>query len=460
MDRHHEATQQAPLWISIVSVILIVGAVATALATLQRLPMNGGGATGQGVLGNETKSVVDISFTTGLAQPEGVAFSPNGARIAIIGVFTPCAPAPRQLTSCNHGLAIFNALTDDLIRVSLIEPLLGIATSNATQQDRLYVSLYGVGWTPDSAWFGLIYSVFNTPKPTTPDNLQDSGLLLINPDTGGTTIIPGDSGYFASLGELSSDHPIWDTQRISQRPSSPLLPALLYSWSNSAEPQALDPIHAPVTHLPGNADSFAPIGLPNGRSPFTIWQPGTLIGPGSSGLSGQRSAFITTFPAWSDSGARIGVFTVGLSLPTPDRALGVLSAPDTVGAPHITPPDAYISTPPRDLALTNVQASIGAYGWAQVAWSPDGSLLASITCFARQGESMELRDTLSGSLLGQSTLPLSTSDPGCRDLEQPQKLGAYPHPNLSIAWSPNGRQLVLVDTAAASLTIWQILPNR
>ena len=288
--------------------------------------------------------------------------------------------------------------------------------------------------------------------------IQDS--CSINPSSGVTNIIRGDSGYFASLGGLSADHPIWDAQGPIQHSPAALTPSLLYTWSDSDYPQAMDPVHTPITHLPAYADSITPVGNPDGRSPFTIWQPGTLIGPGSSDLSGQRSAFVTTFPAWAMDGEQVGVFTAGVSLPTPTRALGVVSAPASVGPPHVTLPDAFISAPPRDIALTSVQESIGAYGWAQVAWSPDGAILASITCYARHGEALELRDTLSGALLGSASLTLSTSDPGCRDLEQPHMMGAYPHPNLSIAWSPDGHQLVLADKSSATLTIWRIISSR
>ncbi len=458
MDRHSDDTRQASVWISIISVVLIVGAVATALAMLQRLPANGPGFAGQGALSVETS--LDISYVAGLAQPEGASFSPDGARLATIGVFTPCAPTPHQLTPCGHGLAILNPISGSLIRLVPIEPLLGIPTTSGASKGGPFVSLYGVGWTPDSGWYGMIYSVFNTPKPMTPDDLQDSGLLLFNPSTAGTNIIRSDSGYFSSLGDLSADHPIWDTERQNQRLPSPLLPSLLYSWVDDDAPLALDPVLTPLTHIPVNANTFAPVGNPDGHSPFTIWQPGTLIGPGSSGLSGQRSAFITTFPAWSESGGRVGVFTAGVSLPTPDRALGIVSAPASLGSPYVTPPDAFILAPARDMALTNVQERIGAYGWAQIAWSPDGSILASVTCFARHGEVMELRDTLSGALLGQADLSLSTSDPGCRDLGESQKMGAYPHPNMTISWSPDGHQLILADATADTITIWSIISVR
>jgi hypothetical protein len=135
----------------------------------------------------------------------------------------------------------------------------------------------------------------------------------------------------------------------------------------------------------------------------------------------------------------------------------VVSASASAGTPHITYPDTFLAIPPRDLAVNAILSDIGAFGWAQIAWSPDGSQVASITCFARQSESVKVRDTLSGKALGEADLTLNASDPGCRDLEQPQQMGAYPHTNLTMAWSPDGHQLFLADAYAGTLTTWQVI---
>jgi hypothetical protein len=453
MDRHRNGARRGSLWISIISVLLIVGAVAAALAAMQHLPMAGPGFAGQGALSDDV--TLDISYVAGLSQPEGVWFTPDGSRIATLGVFTPCPITPHQLPACDHGLAIIDPHTDKLDRISPIEPLLGIQADTSNGAEGEFVSLYGLGWTPDSAWFGMIFSVFSSPKPQTPNDLLDSGLLLVNPSSGQVNLLRGDSGYFTSLGDLAADHPIWDTQQRTEQSAAPLVPGLAYTWATSTAPQPLDPARAPLTKLPAFADSFAPVGNPDAISLFTAWQPGVLIGPGSFGLSGQRSALITTFPAWSNTSTRVGVFTLGVSLPTPDSAFSVVSAPASVGSPHVTPPDSFIVAPARDPALTSVQNRIGAYGWAMIAWKPDGSALASVNCFSRLGETLEVRETLSGALIGQRELSMSSEDPGCRDLQQAQKLGAYPHPNLSISWSPDGRQLALMDAIADTITTWR-----
>lgn len=454
-------TRNGSLWISIVSVFLIVGAVAVALATLQQLPANGSDAAGQGALVEGV--TLDISYMTAISQLQGVWYSPDGTRIATLGVYPPCSVKPDQLPACDHGLAIIDAHgTHATERVLPIEFSLGIQSNDRTGNE--YVSLYGLGWTPDSAGFGLIYSVFSTPTPQTPNDLLDSGLLLENFNTGQATIIRGDTGYFAALGGLAPDHPIWNIPHEQEQPTLPLTPALAYTWNDTDMPQPAAPAPGPLTKLPPVADSFAPIGSSGGKSPFTIWQPGILIGPGSARLAGQRSAFITTFTAWSNgtanSGQRVGVFTVGVSLPTPAAALSIGGAPANVAAPSLPQPDSLMSAPARDAALTNVLKRIGAYGWALVAWSPAGDALASVTCYDQHGETLELRDTQSGDIIGQQTLPQSHSDPGCRDLAQPQKFGAYPHANLEMAWSPDGSQLALVDSSSATITIWRYMPTR
>jgi hypothetical protein len=90
---------------------------------------------------------------------------------------------------------------------------------------------------------------------------------------------------------------------------------------------------------------------------------------------------------------------------------------------------------------------VGAYGWATVAWNPAGTALASVTCFARQGQTLELRDTASGAVTGSSALTLGPNDPGCRDASAS---------NLSLVWSPDGATLLTVDRAASTLTLWTV----
>jgi hypothetical protein len=110
-------------------------------------------------------------------------------------------------------------------------------------------------------------------------------------------------------------------------------------------------------------------------------------------------------------------------------------------------PTALPAIPARDLALAHVQESVGAYGWAFVAWNPTGTALASVTCFARKGQALELRDTNSGALVGSVPLHLASNDPGCHDASAD---------NLSMVWAPDGSSLLTIDRAASTLTLWKL----
>ena len=450
MDRADRPPKQGPLWLSVVSVALIVTAVIAALAATQRLTL---GIFGSPALTAISSSLtISMDTTAGLSNPQDAYFTPDGTRIAVIGAFTPCHQSVPGLPRCGHGLAIFNSHTGALIQVSPIEPLLGVTEPSdargATRGAGGYTHLTALGWSPDSTWFAMVYSVFDTPSPASPDDMPNSGLLLINPQTGATQIIRGDSGYFATLVGAPSAHPIW---RLGAEPSEisavSTEPGLIYAWGEDGLPFPTVALKTSISELPANAGARYPVGIPDGAAPFTFWQPGLVIGPGSAGLSGGRSAFVTTFASWSSDGEQLGEITAGAALPTPVKADGALSAPAGTAGPTIPEPPGMAQAPARDLALTHVQETVGAYGWASVAWNPAGTLLASVTCFASAGGALQLRDTTSGALIGQASLNLGAHDPGCRDAA---------NTNLRMTWAPDGSMLVTSDRAASTITLWRI----
>ena len=449
MDRADRSPKQSPLWLSVVSVALIVAAVIAALAATQRLTIGIFGSPALDALSAPLSISTDT--TAGLLQPHDAAFSPDGGRIAVIGSFAPCPQLTPGLPRCGHGLAIYDSHSGNLIQVSPIEPLLGVTTPPDSLAKARgsggYVHLSALGWSPDSAWFAMVYSVFDTAAPTTPDDMLDSGLLLVSPQTGATRLIRGDSGYFSSLGGASAAHPIWSVSDGTETVDFTPAPGVIFAWGANGLPQPTVAIHGSLGELPASAGARYPVGEPDGAAPFTIWQPGVVIGPGSAAVGGGRSAFVTTFSSWSANGAYLGQITAGLTLPTPMRADAAVSAPAGTLGPAIAEPSTMLATPARDVALARVQESVGAYGWASVAWNPAGTALASVTCFARQGPALELRDTASGALIGSALLKLSAYDPGCRDASDS---------NLSITWSPDGSRLLTVDRAASTVTLWTV----
>ncbi|HEX8728105.1 MAG TPA: hypothetical protein VF739_05765 [Ktedonobacterales bacterium] len=449
MDRADRPPRQSPLWLSVISVALIIMAVIAALAATQRLTFSIFGAPARDALASAISISTDT--TVGLMQPQDAAFSPDGTRIAVIGAFTPCTQLTQGLARCGHGLAIYNSATGAIVQMSPVEPLIGVTTPDVselrTHGTDGYVAVRGLGWSPDSVWFAMAYTVFNTPNPTLPDSMQDSGLLLLNPQTGATQIIRGDTGYFDSLDGATTAHPVWHITRGNQTAGYTTAPGVIFAWGADGLPFPTVGEKSSLSELPANAGARYPVGQPDGSAPFTIWQPGLVIGPGSAGVGGGRSVFMTTFTSWSADGAHATTLTEGVTLPTPVKALSTVSAPSGTAGPSITEPASMPAIPARDVALAHVQEAVGAYGWAEVAWNPAGSALASVTCFARQGQAVELRDTASGSVIGSAKLKLSAGDPGCSDSTAA---------NLGLTWSPDGGKLLVTDANANTLTIWSI----
>jgi hypothetical protein len=294
----------------------------------------------------------------------------------------------------------------------------------------------------------MVYSAFDTPTPSSPDDMLNSGLLIINPQTGAARVIRGDSGYFAALVGAPSAHPIWwlgaEPSEISAFMPEP---GLIYAWGGNGLPFPTVTLKSSISELPANAGARYPVGAPGSSAPFTFWQPGLVIGPGSAGLGDGRSAFVTTFASWSSDGEHLGEITAGAALPTPVKAGGALSAPAGTAGPAIPEPPNMAEAPARDIALTHIQEAVGAYGLASVAWNPAGTLLASVTCFASAGGTLQIRDTASGALVGQAPLDFGVRDPGCRDST---------NTNLRMTWAPDGSTLASSDRAASTVTLWRI----
>lgn len=449
MDRADSSPRQSSLWLSMVSVALIVAAVVGALAATQRLTVGIFGAPAPDALSSSL--TISTDTTAGLLQPEGAYFTPDGARIGVIGEFAPCQQHTPGLTRCGHGLAIYDSHSGALIQLMPIEPLLDVTppadSHRPTHSAGGYVHLSALGWSPDSTWFAMVYSVFDAPAPSSPDDMIDSGLLLVTPQTGATRIIRGDSGYFATLNSAPGSHPIWHISSASETVGFSEPPGVIFAWGANGLPFPTVPVKAALDDLPANAGPRYPVGEPVGAAPFTIWQPGLVIGPDSAQAGAGRSAFVTTFASWTADGAHVGDITTGLALPAPIRANSIVSAPSGTAGPTIPQPTTLPNAPARDVALARVQEAVGAYGWASVAWNHSGAALASVICFARKGQTLELRDAASGALSGSAPLRLHAGDPGCSDATDT---------NLRLQWSPNDTRLLVVDRSAATLTLWTI----
>src|SRR5262249_13959918 len=226
---------------------------------------------------------------------------------------------------------------------------------------------------------------------------------------------------------------VWNlAQRTTTRAFIPEA-GLSYAWGQQMQPYPILSVRGPVTTLPTGAGPRYPVGNPASDSTFTIWQPGLLLGSGSSGTG--NSTFISTFATWSPSGDTATVMTVAVNLP---QIPNLVSSTHSSGTAPVLMPGSRIAAPPRDPALSAVEKEIGLDGWALVAWNPDGSLLASVNCFAATDQTIEVRSTATGAVVGSAPINLPKGDTGCSNLGLRASSGTYPGAAYALDWSPDG----------------------
>jgi hypothetical protein len=403
--------------------------------------------------------------TAALWCPAGAAFSHDGARLAVFGPAAGCDTQGALVRRDQpHVLAVYDTHAGVIERLIPLDTLVASSLASRSPDHARTVRAVryvGLGWTPDDTRFAALFAAFDTPGPATQDALVASGMVLVNIATGMDTLIHGDGGFFdAPLGSYTG-LPIYDIAGAAV--SAPFVsPAgLAFAWSERNQPEAILPLDGqPLRQLPISAGPRYPVGQPGGGATFTLWQPGFVLGPRASaafaGIHGTTGAFVTTFPTWSPSGTYATLMVAGVALPSPPNMPPAPSATPGAG-PLVLAPDRLTLVPARDAALQAVQREIGANGWAQVAWNPDGSLLASIACVANGHETLTLRDTQTGAIVSAEPLRLTAGDLGCESFTAGEDIGDYAQPNLTLLWSPDGGRVLVSDQHAGQLTLWSVM---
>lgn len=441
-------TRRRP-WAAMLAVVALV-AVAAVVITASHAGFTQRITSVSGVL--SAPSTIDTTTAHQLSCPSAPDYSADGSQLMILAVQGLCEP-PEVAAFGTHALAIYQSRTGSLQRILYPDAMLGNESTSVFQplaRQARFVSYYSLGWSPDGQHIALVYTVFTSATRLTPDTMLDVGLLLIDVAHASGQIIYGDSGYFSSLGGATTGLPVWNLAQKTATPAFTPEVGLAYAWGNQSQPYPILDVRGPVTTLPAGAGPRYPVGNPTNDSTFTIWQPGLLLGPHSSGTGGP--AFISTFPTWSVNSATATVMTIGVSLPQ------IANLQDmTLNNPGIAPvlmPGSRIMAPPRDAALSAVEQEVGTDGWALVAWNPDGTMLASVNCFAQDGPSVEVRSTATGNIVGAAPIHLPKGDAGCSDLGLRSSSGTYPVSAYALNWSPDGAKLLLGDRVANSLTQW------
>jgi hypothetical protein len=446
-------------WLTSLAVAAVVTGVAATLIA-GRLQLTGPGANGPGVLGSPL--TIDTRGGAGLACPTDAAFSPDGARIVVLGSLSACAGGGVETARARQAAAIYDSATGAVLRVLPLDPLLGDgATSSSPRASR--TTYFGLGWAPDGARFAVVFTDFGLAGDSderSPENVLDSGLLVVNANTGVATVIRGDSGYFTAPGD--GGFPIWDASAGGELPAFQPPPGLAYAWNADGTPYPILPLAGAINQLPAGAGPRYPVGNPDGGPRFTLWQPGVLLGAGTAGLDASHGAFVTAFPAWSQDGAHVTLMTAGVALAdsadAPPRR-NQRAGSETIVAPALPMPTSLPVAPARDAAIQAVQRQADTGEWTLVAWNPDGTLLGSVDCFAMP-EVLEVRDTATGALAGTAGLRLAAGDSSCQGAGEHASgttaRGAYPDLQLTLAWAPSGDRLLVTDRTAGTLTLWRV----
>jgi hypothetical protein len=369
-------------------------------------------------------------------------------------------PAPTDDTDSAAAVAIFDSATGRLERSIPLGPLMRAAAVRGGANHE-HVAYSGLGWSPDGQHVAVVFTDFGD-RSAAPENVLDSGLLLLDVAAGTHSIMRGDSGFFAAASGVSDGFPVWHLGQQVVLPAFLPESGLAYAWSMDGAPYPILPLHDALDQLPINAGPRYPVGAPDGGPRFTIWQPGLEIGSGGGADAGQAT-FVSAFPAWSPDGSNLTLLVAGVALRAASIG-GQMGGSTTMRQelqaaalmPPLPSPPVLPLVPPRDAALAAVQVEVGNVGWAVVGWNPSGSLLASINCVAPSDQRMELRDTATAQVLASDHLNLAAGDPGCRGSPNATVVGGYPSLGLSLAWSPVGSQVLLCDRAGNALTLYQI----
>lgn len=458
-----------PLIVACVLALVIIAIVA--VRALQSAPPSNVHAPGQ--------LVIDLT-KDGIQCPQDFAWSPDGARLAVIGYQRDCptldprlyksVPGIVGIYDSRRGVLLAKFQADQPIAAALhLQPVSDVTpVASAGGPDLSPIVEYThLLWSPDGKrlaltfWMSIITSVQYTSNGASWTSTTINGLLLIDA-----------SGRHAQVlsHALGPGEPVkgeWDVsaRQLVSTPSGaasasgpgigPLfaVPALDYSWEPDGTLAGHTLLSASV--LPP-APPLAPIGNPDGGRSFTIWQPGEVsLDNATFDTSGhervyQPGTFVFTarLAAWSPDGRYLltGDITswrlrpAGVPAPSAEtlRGLGL---------------DRMPLLPVRDAALEAILdhppvPSLRSGGNpVSLAWSPDGRMLAlpllgtdSAGQPAPAHDRVAIYDCATGKPLARLAPAMLVTNASSSD--------------SFMRWSPDSARLLFYDQQMGSLTIW------
>jgi WD40-like Beta Propeller Repeat len=390
----------------------------------------------------------------GLSCIHGAAWSPDSARIAMIGS-----------SACNKDdekLVVFDARTGfHLSALALDPPVIMKVVPPAVQQDPPTLAEVSIDysqplWSPNGQSIAVSYFAVQLPSSNAPERLPlyGLGIVVVAVATGNVRVLvaPAVQRFVAPPDAFRiNTHQRWDLAQGTVDNLS-VLPALSYRWASGGSLTATDLVPAAPSTSPPTTHG-GPVGNPIGGGSFTIWQSGSVQGIASGcGLGGPTPYSSTDYylltlstPAWSPDGRYLlpGVYTRG-RLPLPPPPPGATLTPQNLeqqtgsGCADFGPASQWPLLPLRDAGLqaalllvaNNTQPSI------TFTWRPDGQRLAVTPLEITNGApALTIYDCRTGRMRAQVSVdefvPVQVDGRSSFDV---------------MAWSPDGQRLLLVPS--------------
>jgi hypothetical protein len=398
-----------------------------------------------------TGTVVIWPARAGLACVQDIAWSPNGARVAVLGSLTGCPPgSPGQRPAPRGLIVVYDTATGlptarfqpDAAIQRALQPLLAAAPGaapDASTGPRQIVYAH-ILWSPDGRRLALPFSV----AAASDDPTVTVGVFLSDAHGAHSAVFLHSTA--------SDDTPgIWDLStgsyqsEASAEEQAALAPALSYAW------------HEGGTLVPENTSTLpAPgaIGAPDGGVRFTIWQPAQVTLQTTYDTQGHATApgialLRTSFAAWSPDGRYLlTALTLTARVAPPDGSAppaAQLAALGLAEVPSVPMRDAGERTALGRLATTAAVQGLGEP--MLLAWNPGGTALAVQLVPAEPSESP--------SATHRAIIVYRCATGAARGAFVPAAgtaLGGVP----LLRWSPDGTRLLLFDSTLGSLNIFQI----
>ncbi len=387
--------------------------------------------------------------TAGLACLADLAWSPDGARIAVAGETGGC---PTSATPTPPSILIYDGHTGVLLQRLDASAALRSAGALGTTQAVLVTQVL---WSPNGAQLALTFDELAADATTGASQVATSGIIVLDLSGQAPLVImqptPANSATSATTAVAYDLTTRQATTLAAATNGATLPPALSYRWDGQSlvAADALD-----ATNLGGAIGSPVAPDHPvsstgsAGGNGFSIWQPGTLNQYTQGGPGMTFASPVTTWEmhtvAWSPAGTTIiAPIAIALRVQAPGAPAPSADALAWLGDIPFGPiRDAGMGAIATSIAAASPSGGTSSAGNARVAvaWRPDGTLVAAYGIGFTPVLSMY--STATGKLVTSLNAPVDSSPiPGSDPL---------------IRWSPDGQRFVLSTADSGTVAIYHL----